>query len=206
MDVWRTVPTVNDVALTGPDDGASRGPAARTATGGYQLDARVGDAAGAGARCADQSRADSGRAAAAAARRPVLVPAGAVHEPSCARACRRGRAGTTPLPDPDPPLNELEQQGKAVFMRACAQCHGGPGQSTPAGAGRFGSTPSRASVRVPVDTVTPARFAFAPCPPRLARNARTYEIALSVPTPGPAGLLPPGPRCAARAPIPAARC
>ena len=24
--------------------------------------------------------------------------------------------------------------------------------------------------------MTPARFAFAPCPPRLARNARTYEI------------------------------
>jgi cytochrome c peroxidase len=27
-----------------------------------------------------------------------------------------------------------------------------------------------------VDTVTPPRFAFAPCPPRLARNARAYEI------------------------------
>ena len=31
----------------------------------------------------------------------------------------------------------------------------------------------------PVDTATPARFAFAPCPPRLARNARTYEITLA---------------------------
>ena len=41
------------------------------------------------------------------------------------------REGTTPLPDPDPPLNALEEQGKAVFVRACAQCHGGPGQSTP---------------------------------------------------------------------------
>ncbi len=30
------------------------------------------------------------------------------------------------FPDPDPELNELEQQGKAVFNRACAQCHGGP--------------------------------------------------------------------------------
>ena len=30
----------------------------------------------------------------------------------------------------------------------------------------------------PVDTVTPARFSFAPCPDRLARNARTYEITL----------------------------
>jgi hypothetical protein len=31
----------------------------------------------------------------------------------------------------------------------------------------------------PVDTVTPPRFAFTPCPPRLARNARTYEITLA---------------------------
>jgi cytochrome c peroxidase len=30
----------------------------------------------------------------------------------------------------------------------------------------------------PVDVATPARFAFAACPPRLARNARTYEIRL----------------------------
>jgi cytochrome c peroxidase len=28
----------------------------------------------------------------------------------------------------------------------------------------------------PVDVVTPARVNFKPCPPRLARNARTYEI------------------------------
>jgi hypothetical protein len=34
-------------------------------------------------------------------------------------------AGIAPLP-PDPPLTALEQQGKAVFIRACAQCHGGP--------------------------------------------------------------------------------
>ena len=38
--------------------------------------------------------------------------------------------GVTPLPDADPPLDALEQQGKAVFTRSCAQCHGGPGQST----------------------------------------------------------------------------
>src|SRR4029453_4793275 len=41
-------------------------------------------------------------------------------------------AGTTPLPDPDAPLSPLEQQGKVVFTRACAQCHGGPRMSTPA--------------------------------------------------------------------------
>ena len=31
----------------------------------------------------------------------------------------------------------------------------------------------------PVDASTPARFAFTPCPPQLARNARTYEITLA---------------------------
>src|SRR5882757_9038534 len=41
VDVWRMVPTVNDVALTGPDglNAWARGP---NNTGGYQLDARVG--------------------------------------------------------------------------------------------------------------------------------------------------------------------
>ncbi len=86
--------------------------------------------------------------------------------------------GITPLPDPDRPLNELEQQGKVVFERACAQCHGGPGQST---GQRPGDSVSRHRDQCPrpVDTATPARFAFAPCPPRLARNARTYEITLA---------------------------
>jgi hypothetical protein len=40
----------------------------------------------------------------------------------------------------------------------------------------------------------PRRFAFAACAPQLARNARTYEIALSVPTPSPSGVLPAGTR------------
>ena len=40
-----------------------------------------------------------------------------------------------PLPDPDPPLNALEQDGKVVFERACAQCHGGPGHVDRPGAG-----------------------------------------------------------------------
>ena len=56
----------------------------------------------------------------------------------------------------------------------------------------FGTTTIATQCPRPVDPVSPARFAFAPCPPRLARNARTYEIVLSVPTPSPAGLLPAG--------------
>ena len=87
------------------------------------------------------------------------------------------RAGTLPLPDPDGPLTALEQAGKAVFVRACTQCHGGPGQSNAqAPAIRFHDIFS--ACPRPVDTAVPARFALTPCPPQLARNARTYEITL----------------------------
>ena len=87
-------------------------------------------------------------------------------------------SGST-FPDPDPRLDELEQQGKAVFNRACAQCHGGtPHPST--------STPDAALVRPPVRYHSiaaacprPATDGFSPCPPRLARNARTYQITLA---------------------------
>jgi cytochrome c peroxidase len=86
-------------------------------------------------------------------------------------------AGRSPLPDPDPPLTRLERQGKAVFTRACAHCHGGPGQSTTEPPVVRYHDISTQCPR-PVDIIEPARFAFAPCPQRLARNARTYEITL----------------------------
>lgn len=87
------------------------------------------------------------------------------------------REGTIPLPDPDPRLNELEQQGKVVFERACSQCHGGPGQSNgQMPVVRFHDISTQCPR--PVDTVTPARFQFAACAPQLARNARTYQITL----------------------------
>src|SRR5262245_16628230 len=41
VDVWRSVPTVNDVRLTGPD-GQNPWPRDPNRSGGYQLDARVG--------------------------------------------------------------------------------------------------------------------------------------------------------------------
>jgi hypothetical protein len=85
------------------------------------------------------------------------------------------RAGVSPLPDADRPLTRLEQQGKIVFERACTHCHGGPGQSTTqAPVVRFHDISTQCPR--PVDSATPARFAYAPCSPQLARNARTYEI------------------------------
>jgi cytochrome c peroxidase len=111
------------------------------------------------------------------------------------------REGTAPWPDPDPRLSALEQQGKAVFERACMQCHGGPGLSTPQATAQAPPAPVIRFHNIvsqcprPVDTATPARFAFAACLPQLARNVRTYEIAVSVPTPCPplAGRVTPCP-------------
>jgi cytochrome c peroxidase len=110
------------------------------------------------------------------------------------------REGTTPLPDPDRRLTALEEQGKAVFERACTQCHGGPGLSTPQATPQAPPAPVIRFHNIfsqcprPVDAAVLKRFAFAACPPQLARNIRTYEIALSVPTPSPSGILPAGTR------------
>jgi cytochrome c peroxidase len=84
------------------------------------------------------------------------------------------------LPDPDPPLNDLEQQGKVVFTRACGQCHGGPGQSTPqAPVVRYHDIATQCPRPVDHPPVPPARFLFKPCSDSLARNARTYVITLA---------------------------
>ena len=177
VDVWRMVPSVNDVALTGPD-GANPWPRGPNDTGGYQLDGRVTtlqeQALGALFNHAQIRNAPPQQLLDdLASFQRVLFTTHRVRALSDAI-----RAGDSPLPEPDPPLNELEEQGKAVFGRACGHCHGGPGQSTTqAPVRRFHDIDTQCPR--PVDTVTPARFAFAACPPRLARNARTYEITLA---------------------------
>ena len=199
VDVWRSVPTVNDVALTGPDSGVlwPRGP---NDTGGYQLDARVAtlqeQALGAFTNHAQVQNTPSQRTLDdLSSLQRVLFTNHRVRALSDAV-----RDGTTPLPDPDPRLTALEQQGKAVFERACMQCHGGPGLSTPQATPQAPPAPVIRFHNIfsqcprPVDTRTPARFAFAACTPQLARKVRTYEIALSVPTPSPSGVLPAGTR------------
>jgi cytochrome c peroxidase len=175
-DVWRAVPSVNDVKLTGPD-GVNPWPRGPNETGGYQLDGRMAtlqdQALGALVNHAQiQSAPPQEFLDDLASFQRVLFTNHRVRELS--DAVSQG----TPLPDPDPPLNELEQQGKVVFERACAHCHGGAGQSTTqAPVIRFHDINTQCPR--PVDTVTPARFTFAPCSPGLERNARTYEITLA---------------------------
>jgi hypothetical protein len=177
VDVWRSVPSVDNVALTGPDQ-LNPWPRGPNEFGGYQLDARVGtleeQALGALTNHAQIQGMPSQRLLDdLSAFQRVLFTNHRVR-----RLADAVRAGTSPLPDADGRLTELEQQGKVVFERACAQCHGGPGQSTPqAPVVRFHDISTQCPR--PVDTVTPARFAFAACAPQLARNARTYEITLA---------------------------
>jgi hypothetical protein len=177
VDVWRSVPTVNNVALTGPD-GVNPWPRGPNQSGGYQLDARVTtlqeQALGALINHAQIHNAPPQRLLddLSAFQRVLFTDD---HDDDLSDAVRQG---ARPLSDPDPPLTTLEQEGKVVFARACSQCHGGPGQSTPqAPVIRFHDIFSQCPR--PVDTVAPARFVFAACPPRLARNARTYEITLA---------------------------
>jgi cytochrome c peroxidase len=177
VDVWRSVPSVDNVALTGPDQGVAwpRGP---NETGGYQLDARITtlqeQALGALTNhAAIQGTAPQRMLDDLAAFQRVLFTNFRVR-----RLADAVRMGVSPLPDADRPLTALESQGKVVFTRACAQCHGGPGQSTPqAPVIRFHDIFTQCPR--PVDTATPARFALAPCAPQLARNARTYEITMA---------------------------
>ncbi len=130
VDVWRSVPTVNDVALTGPD-GINPWPRGPNVSGGYQLDGRFGTLQEQ-ALAAFTAHAQVGNAPPQgmlddlASFQRILFTNHRVRALSDAL-----REGTLPLPDADGPLTELEQAGKAVFVRACAQCHGGPGQSTP---------------------------------------------------------------------------
>ena len=177
VDVWRSVPTVNDVKLTGPTSILSwpRGP---NPGGGFQLDARIGtlqeQALGALRNHAEiQSAPPQRMLDDLASFQRLLFTNKRVRNLSDAIS-----AGVTPLPDPDPVLNAFELQGKAIFTRSCAVCHGGPEQTTsvrvPFPVVRYHDIATQCPR--PVDFATPARFNFKPCPSRLARNARTYQI------------------------------
>ncbi len=193
VDLWRAVMPVANVAISGPDGvgpiwppGAPRvpimgvDPNGPNRQGGYQHDARFGT-------LQEQARAALFAHAQVTAEPPerMLDDLAAFQQtlfssPGVEQLAQAIRAGSTPFPDPDPELNELEQQGKAVFNRSCAQCHGGalhPSTST-----------SEATIVRPIleryhniraACPRPDTDGFAPCPPRLERNVRTYRVTLA---------------------------
>ena len=89
-------------------------------------------------------------------------------------------SGSTVFPDPDPELTELEKRGKVVFNRVCAQCHGGV--LHPSGSTSDAAIPRPILARyhnIQTACPRPTTDGFAPCPPRLERNARIYRITLA---------------------------
>jgi cytochrome c peroxidase len=189
VDLWRAVMPVFNVAITGPDGvlpiwppGAPRPPImgqdpnGPNRQGGYQHDARFGtlreQARGALFAHAEVTEEPSAR---------MLDDLAAFQQtlfssPGVELLAHAILSGSTPFPDPDPELDELEQQGKVVFNRACAQCHGGKLHPS-------GSTGETTFVRpivryhgIGTACPRPATDGFAPCPDRLARNARAYRI------------------------------
>ena len=205
-DVWRSVPSIFNVNITGPDGFAPvslRGP---NRSGGYQLDGRI-DTLQNQALAALRSHASITVDPPVSFLDDVAGFQGTqFSSPSVQILSDAMAAGTLPLPDPDPELDALETAGKAVFNRSCGQCHGNqgghPSGSTPISQGTEG-TPT-ALIRYhtiastcprPVDTVSPPRFLFKPCSPSQMANVRTYEITNS-------GVPPSGTACGGAAPQP----
>jgi cytochrome c peroxidase len=205
-DVWRSVPSILDVNITGPDGAGpawTRGPNLK---GGYQLDGRIDT-------LQNQALSALRSHAGVTVDPPERFLDDLARFQSTQFSSPRVKAlsdamavGASPLPDPDPVLNALEAAGKSVFNRACAQCHGDmgghPSGSTPILQGTQG-TPT-AIVRYhdiatacprPVDNVNPPRFSFAPCSESQMQNVRTYEITNS-------GVAPSGTPCGG-SPLPA---
>jgi hypothetical protein len=192
VDIWRAVMPVFNIAITGPDNvvptwppGAPRvaimgqDPNGPNRQGGYQHDARFAtlqeQARGAFFAHAQVSVDPSTRTLDdLAAYQKTLFSS-----PEVERLAKAILTGSTPFPEPDSGLNELEQQGKKIFNRACAQCHGST--SHPGG-----STPETAIVRpivryhnIQTACPHPTTDGFSPCAQRLERNARTYRITLA---------------------------
>jgi cytochrome c peroxidase len=210
-DVWRSVPSILNVRMTGPDGTGpawTRGP---NLNGGYQLDGRI-DTLQNQALSALRSHATTTVDPAPlflddlAAFQNNQFSAASVKVLSDAIA-----AGASPLPDPDPVLDTLETGGKVVFNRSCGQCHGNqaghPSGSTPITQGTAGTSTAFARYHDiattcprPVDTANPPRFVFAACSASQMKNVRTYEITNSgvAPSGSPCGGAPPQPACVTR--------
>lgn len=192
VDLWRAVMPVLNVAITGPDGvlpiwppGAPRTPImgqdpnGPNRQGGYQHDGRFGT-------LQEQARGALFAHAQVSVEPPqrMLDDLAAFQQtlfssPRVELLADAILSGSMPFPDPDPELNELEQQGKVIFNRACAQCHGGTLHPS-------GSTPETTFVRpivryhnIQTACPRPATDGYAPCPERLARNARRYRITLA---------------------------
>jgi cytochrome c peroxidase len=161
-DVWRAVPSVLNVRMSGNDPRGPVWPRGPNPQGGYQLDGRV------------DTLANQARGA-------LLSHAEIAMDPDVGMLNDLAAYEKSLLANPEPPLDDLETKGKAIFDRACGQCHNGPGMSTPI-TGDLGIVrmfDDLATCPRPVDSVSPARWDLPACPSSLARNEQTYEVAFA---------------------------
>ena len=182
------MPSVHNVKLTGTDPNGPPWFRAPNVRGGYQLDAR---------QTTLQDQALGALLAHAEIQNPpeqsLLDDIAAFQEELFSshgvRAMSQAIDQGAPVPDPDPVLTVEETTGKAVFARACGQCHGGPGQSNPVAPVTVRFHNIQTQCPRPVDAINPAtglpffpgytgtpRWQFKACPPSLARNTRLYEV------------------------------
>ena len=183
-DVWRAVPSILNVTISGPDEVEPSWRLGPNPNGGYQIDARI-DSLQNQAIAALRSHAGAQRLPSAqwldelAAFESSQFSSAGVQR--LALAMREGRK---PLPDPDPPLNALEQRGKEVFKRACSACHGSEQHPST-------STVTSPPLKLRYHTILSACprpkqewcaklgcFTFPACDPALERTVRTYELTL----------------------------
>ena len=191
VDLWRAVTPVLDVAITGPDNvlpiwppGAPRtaipglDPNGPNRQGGYQHDARFGTLEEQ-ARAALISHAQITEEPPAGILRDLAAFQRTLFSSPKVAVLADAIASGGEFPEVDSDLSPLEELGKAVFKRACAQCHGGsrhPSTTTPE------TDFARPIVRyhnILAACPRPETDGFAPCPPRLARNTRSYQITLA---------------------------
>jgi cytochrome c peroxidase len=158
-DVWRSVPSVLNVGVTGAAASSTPWPRGPNPQGGYQLDARV------------DTLQDQAQGALVNHAEVAVAPPAAMLDDIAAYE-------TGLVADAEPPPSALETTGKAVFERACGQCHNGPGMNTPITAPqtvlRFAD--DLTDCPLPVDAASPARWDLPACAPALALDEQTYEI------------------------------
>ena len=194
VDLWRAVMPVLNTAITGPDGTLpiwppppvrvpimGQDPIGPNPQGGYQHDGRFGT-------LQEQARGALFAHAGVSIEPPqrMLDDLAAFQQtlfssPGVELLANAILSGSSSLPDPDPELSELEQHGKVVFNRSCAQCHGGtlhPSTST-ADATLSGIRTIVRYHNIFTACPRPATDGIAPCPQRLARNARSYRITLA---------------------------
>src|SRR5258706_12635513 len=121
-DVWRAVPSILDTSITGPDGVAPFWPRGPNPSGGYQLDGPL-DTLPSQAPAALRSHASIGNSPPASFLDDLAAfQSTQFSSPGVKALSDAIKAGTSPLPYPDPVMIAVVTAAKTICCRACAQC------------------------------------------------------------------------------------